>query len=229
MMQKHDVFRSDEGRRSWIRSLRRLGVALGAVGILLGAGAGVASAAGTPFSGTAGYFNGSNTVNLANATGTDLTWNGTAAFASTNFPGASYAKSYSLDGNTTLTDADTSVGNLGSGDFAVGVHFETTQSASRIILLSKQTDCSGQGSWLQVALANNGVYVQAVGPTSSDEFTGLVPAGTTPEDGSWHYVELVRSGDTLYLLIDGQEVASAPTAVPTQPTRPPLPRCLTEK
>ncbi|MGH9132084.1 MAG: LamG-like jellyroll fold domain-containing protein [Acidimicrobiales bacterium] len=197
--------------------------------ILAGAGLAAAVALAVPlagslpasaavFNGTSGYFTGDGTTaNLLG--GTSLTWNGTAQYATDNFSGGP-PQSFSLDGSTTLTDADTTVGNLGSGDFAIGVHFKTTQAAGNIELLSKQADCSGAGEWLQVDLANSGVYVQVVGATSSTEFSGALATG--PEDGAWHFAELVRSGNTLHLLLDGQQVATRPYSGPNPSNSAPL-------
>lgn len=44
------------------------------------------------------------------------------------------------------------------------------------------------------------------GPTSQVKFSGTI--GVNLVDGNWHNVQLIRSGDVLYLYIDGQQAAT---------------------
>lgn len=179
-----------------------------------------AASAATAFNGTDALFGGNSTINAVDTSGANLVWNGTAAYSNDVFGGAGVGRSFQLDGNTTLTDPDTDVGNLGTGDFAIGLHYKTTSTAGRVILLSKQGTCSGHGpSWLQVALANDSVYVEVVSPDSAAEFSGSV---VPTRDGNWHFVELIRHNDTLHLYFDGTQIGTRAFTGPNPSNGAPL-------
>jgi hypothetical protein len=191
------------------RAVAKVAVAASFAGMSVLGVANPASAA--AFNGTPGYFTGDNTPNNTfGGTALAAQPGGTLAYSATGYPGSLHPTSFDLNGSTTLADSDTNVGNTGAGDFAIGLHFKTSTFANNIPLLTKQADCSGNGSWFQIDLANSGVYVQWNGSFNGGSyptpFTGVTGSGLV--DGNWHYVELIRSGDTLFLYIDGLRRAS---------------------
>ncbi len=94
---------------------------------------------------------------------------------------------------------DNSVGNFGTGAFTIEMWVKTSESYAA--LASKLMNVSGFAPW-DIYLASGKITMQATG--------GLVLQGNTAvNNGQWHHLAIVRSGNTFTFYVDGAVDASA--------------------
>lgn len=111
------------------------------------------------------------------------------------------------DADTYVTMGDPSSGALdfGSGDFSVGfwtkgLGYSSQGSSVNVVLSKKNTDSAGSAGYaFRYTSSNQMLFLIGNGTT---DYTITAPA-TTASDSQWHYYIGSRSGNTIYLYIDG--------------------------
>lgn len=109
-----------------------------------------------------------------------------------------------------LSVADASSLELGSGDFAIEMWINTTNSSQYSTLISRCPNSFGSGMWTLMMNHNSataGDLALYVGDISTS--TPHLSGGSGLRDGAWHHVAVSRSGSTWNLYVDGTRVATA--------------------
>ncbi|MDD5060968.1 MAG: LamG domain-containing protein [Candidatus Marinimicrobia bacterium] len=158
---------------------------------------------------------GSTTFTDSETTPKTVTANGNAQIdtAQYKFTEQKFSQGGFFDGNGDyLSLADSDDWNFGSGDFTIDAwvkvdnYLANTPSGNPYVIYSQHVDASnfirfsasgGAGGQLEVLIKSTG--------QTTISFSSSVAIGT----GAWHHAALVRSGNTVYLFIDGVQRGTA--------------------
>lgn len=102
---------------------------------------------------------------------------------------------------------------FGSGPFTISFWFRTTSRQRYMTFVCKREDTLGDG-WIIHGQENNTFLFYSAGcasPTSSPQLF---------RDGQWHHLAFVRSGTTLTMFYDNQQVGSGPNTCNYRDTHP---------
>ena len=122
------------------------------------------------------------------------------------FPAGNTA--YLFDGGSSYIDCGTGPSLSGTTDFTLEAWVNTTNNASSEII--QQRSASGFNGEYQLGVNANGTITFMVYGGGASQFNFSSPATSKyVNDGNWHHVAAVRSGNTGTIYIDGSAVASA--------------------
>ena len=97
--------------------------------------------------------------------------------------------------------------NFGSGDFTVECHAYFTSVSAETLLLGQWENSTNRRSWLlQVNSGQLTCYLSADGTTSGQK--RIDSASGAISTNRWYHLAYARSGDTMRLFIDGEQVGS---------------------
>lgn len=153
--------------------------------------------------------NGTTTFLDQSGTPKTLTRTGGAIYTSTSPPtGMTTSVAFDGAGDGVLSDADANILNVGTGDFTIDGWINVsnvTANATKIVVINNIAGGLGLrvGKTYQGDIAGLGLFASAQADLDYCSFTFSV--------NTWYYIEVVRSGTTIYFFVDGTQVTTEGT------------------
>ena len=124
-----------------------------------------------------------------------------ASGAPTILPGV-YGTAVRLNANSTSYVDFGTAGQFGTGDFSVGLYFNTTANATYFDLIGNRADGS-HGNFLAVRMRSNGaITVEIDQDGNGTNYAALSSSWTGFNNGQWHYLYVTRRGKVIKLYIN---------------------------
>ncbi len=117
---------------------------------------------------------------------------------------------YQFDGTSAYIACGTNVSIAGTSDFTVEAWIKT--AANAVSMIASQRETNGYNGEYQFEVTASGTLSISIYGNNTYQFNGLSSAKTV-NDGSWHHVAFVRSGNTGTIYADGVTVATTNATV----------------